>query len=648
MKMNLDSQKFEKDEKNDKNDKNISKPIDRNVKYLIKLKRSSLIKRITSNKLCCFCCVPSIILFSALVLIFAIIFAPRAIIDAIRVQSPPPPPTIIPEINSTFLLPPSHREFINDLNPNFILNRLSPCDDFYSHSCGNFSIVSKSRDEMFNIVQYNNNLRKTFIDQKITEGNQLLCVDGQNINGCKSSLQYYQKCFFDRSLTHTDFVNKLVNQMLFNFTTVFSRLRFLIENDIISYISLTKEMDPENSDLYIHYLRPGGVLLSDNGNVNEMEFYGEDGLIGKQAVRMTIREFLRQTSLNWIEVFGEHALGDDSIIVENIQYFENLNDYIRRTHISIVSSRLELFIRQTFNVFRSKDCLVQTKLLFPMTFCRIFKLFGLLEDNEINEDLENIAYGILNTTRTIFPTLQIGKDVEFRLATCSGLLHSKNIGDKLLEIESNSVFYSNMTSFEWAHEFMMKKFYSLYNPIWLYYTYPRILDITDYNIDDPLDWYSQVNAFFDSFSNEIVIPPGIVMDPIYNKDFSFSRKISNFGYIIAHEIAHTFQNQVSSKYLDCYKNQLGEINFVGKMWETNADVIGLSSSFVYYLENKNETSVNCNYFYSYAQMFCSMNPTSESDFIHGTSMERVNIPINSGGFLDYFNECFNCTKKSLC
>ncbi len=49
-----------------------------------------------------------------------------------------------------------------------------------------------------------------------------------------------------------------------------------------------------------------------------------------------------------------------------------------------------------------------------------------------------------------------------------------------------------------------------------------------------------VNAVYDTTSNDITIPAAILMPILYDKSFSYEEKLGGIGFIIAHEITHAF------------------------------------------------------------------------------------------------------------
>ncbi len=65
---------------------------------------------------------------------------------------------------------------------------------------------------------------------------------------------------------------------------------------------------------------------------------------------------------------------------------------------------------------------------------------------------------------------------------------------------------------------------------------------TDY---DRSQWFvppHMVNAFYYPLTNEIILPAGILQEPLYSPDYSYEQNLGGIGSIIAHEISHAFDS----------------------------------------------------------------------------------------------------------
>lgn len=62
------------------------------------------------------------------------------------------------------------------------------------------------------------------------------------------------------------------------------------------------------------------------------------------------------------------------------------------------------------------------------------------------------------------------------------------------------------------------------------------------NKDEWLMLPQTVNAYYDTTTNSIVLPAGILQPPFYNPNASYEANLGGVGRIIAHEITHAFDN----------------------------------------------------------------------------------------------------------
>ena len=552
------------------------------------------------------------------------------------------------------IFPNSNRVFkhSNELIDYSLLNTSADeCTDFYEYACGMFdSSGFDLKDEAIQIIYNENQHKRDLIDRSITQKKS--CIDPHY--GCINAHNYYIECSLDKR-NKVDRVSKIINELTTDLRKEFSSsssssspsciqggIRFLVENGITNFIHLTKEktnLIPESWTLdqeanqysrYYHYLRPGGVLFPEQ--TIHLGLY-DNQLKSSHKEKLTIEEFLTEISDGEIErtifdvkLFGKHAQSDDIVYVENINYFINLVDLLTTLSDAEILNRLSWYIRNSIKYFNGRSCLHQTKLLFPITTCKSYLLLSKLDEKILG--LDNTAQNVYNTFSD--------KEVGINVGGCGSLLHST---DKIYEVENNKTFSISNNDYNYdlysIYKIMFRGWYKFYDPIYLYFTYPRILD----HLEDPLDWYTQVNAFYDPFHNEVNIPPGIMQYPIYHHNYCEAGKYSRFGYIVGHELGHALLQRheyVEEQRIKCLglKNE-----------EIMADVVGLSHSLKVLGENEDR----CKFFLSYAQTFCAKDPHKVYDAVHSSAYDRVNIPIFYGdkSLIEIFNECFQCKNSIL-
>lgn len=573
----------------------------------------------------------------------------------------PPPPNINPNNtneNSTIYNPfknliryinyePPTRLFgVGDylVDQSFINASFSPCKDFYSYSCGNYNL--KENNDLINILDMESYIYKVLITKSILENDASICVvDG---NACYSMLEFYRKCTYDKihGLNSNNLKESLINE-LNKISNKYEKIRFLIKNGITNYIHLTRE--DIGGGIWAHYMRPGGVLEGvDIGKYREkrlIDLYGKDGLEFYGRKSMKIKDFINVIkNANWMKIFGDNALESDELIIENIEYFINLNAMLNLVTIDEVERESEWFIKIFFSIFENKECMEITKILFPITLCKTFRRISKTTDLTIAEEIKNKLHDNMLKTYKNHPEYEYLKESSsIEIGTCSSILYSNTMGDHLFDIENQENITEKiklMNHIEWAHEYLFKKWYKIYDPIYLYYSYPRSLDPIDEKYDDTVDWYLNPNGFYIKFKNIIIIPPGFAKYPLYQNNYCECGKFSRIGYVFSHEMGHPIQE---------YSN-LTCLNFFNKdkIYEIFADIIGLSNTFETYFNETKDCREVKKFLISYAQTFCTMDPDRIGDGIHGTPRERVNIPIYFGSnkLNKLFNECFGCKVKN--
>lgn len=512
---------------------------------------------------------------------------------------------------------------------------ISPCQDFYGHACGKYNLGIQN--ELVNVMKYENAMFRTWIERNIINNDNILCIDGSI--ACKNLLEFYRQCVKGKHSTDPTLVsNKIIQEMNKFSENRFERIRFLTQQGITNYIHLTKE--PMENDTYCHYLRPGNVLMkiydSKMMRVDLTDLYGNDYEDSGMRV-MDIATFNKMVGSDWTPIFGKFALQNDTVKVESSTYMINLNNFLNSLNVADFNKITESFVKIHVGHMSSTGCLEKTKMLFFMTLCRIFRRLNRMGDVQTASDVMN------NITNYMFSKYGDKMDLtSVRMGLCSAIMHSSDMGDEQFENE-NSVNITNLKNqnyLEWIYEDMMKRSYRIYDPIFLYYSYPRILIRTDWTMDDPLDWYTQVNAYYDSFNDEVVFPPGMLAFPMHDENFNNVSRYSGIGYVLGHEVSHSLQEKMKDDCLMVENN---------RRYESFADIIGLSSSFETFLQTNPDIIEKRRFFLRYAQIFCAAYPDKVYGD-HDSSRFRVNNPIKYGSniLLREFNNAFKCSIEEKC
>lgn len=506
-------------------------------------------------------------------------------------------------------IPPSITFSLTSPNESFFDTSADICTDLYSYACGNFNYGKEN--EIFSIIEYETEVIKIRkIEFGITENLAYCLLPGY---ACSNAFNYYHQCEQDES-TLEDRVNPLIGDLYSGLKAQdgpYKQIRFLLENGITNFVHLTKEKtDPEYRFggivyTWVHYLRPGGVLFPEK--TIHIDLYGTHGLKAFRKQALTLGDWLAKYPQTR-DLFGEHAQPSDLLFVENEDdYFKNLFNILDdELDDAEITSRLMWFIRNGLKYFVGLSCLDQTKLLFSVTMCKNYYAYSEMKET----DGQDIGDALISEFTD--------DDVAIRLGGCSSLLHSNTAGDDLYVIESQIL--TNFSFFA-IHQQLFKQWAFIYDPVYQYYTYPRALTFTE----DPLDFISNNNAFYDPFHHEAVIPPGFLQIPLYSPRLCLEGQYGRGGFVVGHEITHSTTLHVCEDFNS----------------EMIADIVGLSKAVAAYLK----LGDSCNFFLMYAQLFCSANPHEKPrDKLHASCYERVNIPIQWGSpqLVDKFNECYKC------
>ncbi len=537
----------------------------------------------------------------------------------------PPPSNITDPPPSPLLFSP--RRFTGIESPARATDAISTssCSSLYAMSCGNFTADKYSRnDQMMTRVQTTNDHIADLIEYwiKTSHNGELSSAGG---NGHAMS-KFYQACELNRaSDSHLiDVATGTLIAQLRAIGNIYDKLRFMVSRGMLSYVQITKDRTVQQS--FFHYIRPGGVLTVSEMELDLAPLFGGGAPARSFATNMTVSDFLARAGPNWRKVLDPNAQLYDTAVVENIDYFIRLASLIV-TNPAKVTARLELFVTQTLAHLQSMSCMDRTFLMYPMTTCDLFRKTSLgLNDDSPDPVLDQLSADILQIVKEMFFA---DETATLRVQRCSSIFHSDNIGQILLQKETQreELNLANETHVGWMVD-TMRTLATYYNPVYLYYSYPRVLDASDVFLDDPLRWWAQTNAWYDWFRNLVVVPIGFCIFPLWHGKFSLEQMVQ-MAFILGHEFVHSYQDRDQAPMECCAKYLSATRCSSDRRFELYSDVVGLRIAFEYYRRKSGEVVYGQKlqeFLFYFGQMFCSLSPSVDPDGVHGSAMERVDIP----------------------
>jgi len=268
--------------------------------------------------------------------------------------------------------------------------------------------------------------------------------------------------------------------------------------------------------------------------------------------KISVKQLEKLTpNIQWSNLFKNMNIKTDYVIVETQNFYKKINDLKKFKDLEIWKNKLKslIILRKTVALpFAFRDALAELQSVFGGVKSynpRSEELLGLFNNEMLgkiyvkeyfNEEskiiVERIAYNIKEafkmrlennkwlSVETKNKALQKLNSLTFRIG------YPKNINTyKGLVVQPN-LFFENICN-KSAFSFKLE------------------MNTIDKKIDMN-KWAGAlaqtVNAYYAPSDNAVIVPAGILQDPIFNKNDNEATLYGSIGYIIAHELTHGFDN----------------------------------------------------------------------------------------------------------
>lgn len=584
----------------------------------------------------------------------------------------------------------------SSVDPQYINEDFSPCVSLYSRYCGNYKsqatkILGTARTRNMGLVD--------LVESSIRTEDLSWCFGVR----CKPMSQFYKSCIHSRS---TDNLRRKGNAVKENYmekyrsetknaTSPLDKIAYMITHGYVSPLSVKRDSEGENDDFktsskLLLFLRSSGLFKSMRFSGPTKSFihkisscrtnkpYEEQVQVIRQKKRLLGVEGLvtwisRGDAIveeEWRRFFSKITrwasrksmpLEIESIWSDDPGYLRCLSDMLLEhkplenvfSWSSNIDAALESYVRYSLDVFDKEDCMSLTKHFYPMSTCSWFMNLqhrgsGLDDNDPIMPHAKSILHRSMSSIKRELLIMNVGNpeehmEVELRFGECWGILDNKAQSLSVSQIESESIPLEmvDINEIMRVQFFNHRKWSSSYNPIELKQSIPDNIA----NFNDPLRWYAQTNAWYDPFHDTITFTPGILTPPVYTPLYD-SASASMLVFIIVHEWTHRMQYLFDPMcVVNAYGNDMTH-------WEENmADVFGLRVAYNTYLGmiESNSTLVGmddgCDFFSTYAQMWCSGNPEGVvPKDPHASPKARVDgvMTLISEEMRHVYNRCFGC------
>lgn len=373
-------------------------------------------------------------------------------------------------------------------------------------------------------------------------------------------------------------------------------------------------------------------------------------------------------------LINDEAFKDLQIPLEiygHMDYFYDLQMIISSNEKYIVAWYFVLHFAKYLNSIKplitDRDCILHTSVMFPLGVNFIYNRFVYKSRHEDEMILQNILEKL---KQQFFVYLYRNKfdldDQEMQYLKDKLSAVHLQIGNLPQQLPSLNDYYSSAqlvdNNFYANHLEMLKfRFQLQHQPLWTENIFP--LDIKSFYVNDDISSIRNAPYFIHAL-NLLVVPELFLQLPFYHHQQHSLFHYSLVGWIMAHELSHSFDlyglrfdsqgnrnslgHQISlktpfsavMKCLSCHSPTTNALN------ERVADVNGLQLVWDVYLQNSSDPAIPASDFsnqqlflLNFAQFFCGSLPQAVD---HDRDDVRVRVSVEN---LREFSQVFQCSKE---
>jgi hypothetical protein len=295
-------------------------------------------------------------------------------------------------------------------------------------------------------------------------------------------------------------------------------------------------------------------------------------------------------------------------------------------------------IQDSFHkTIKSGDCWENTSHMFPASMCMYFKHVDHGEHDEEKYRMGIFNNMVANIKAKLYARYSGSKSklesITYLFDDCSSLFSSRPSHRAAVYTETyNMGKYMHMSIPDMVKQIYSNHTYNLFHNALEMVSSMQLFNYEDNTPKHPVDWISQVDAWYDPYHKKIVFPPGIATTPMFTPLFAEHAIYGMLGFIVGHESAHAIDQYIDPLDKEYITRKFGEYDpFASRRLSENiADYVGLST-VLDIVQTRSNTAEFCKTILAFGQLWCNKNGV-DLDMgadVHSSLTNRLRVPLNA-------------------